>query len=232
MDDRIATSAPTSASVAEDATVNRHLSELAKKYQRQVRSYWPRYRTYARQGRQLGNRYNLAGRQLKSKLAGGTWKLDQKSSLGLMILPIETGLLISRHLLAFLEDLLAIGEHRLGLREADREKTNHPLPTLSLSASPGEKVESVFLIQNDREYPVSIELQPQSIVGKESGPCNSCELDFSPQATTLPAGANQMIRLTTQVSEDTTEDIYHTRINILGLENKAFCIQLQVFSKN
>ncbi|OZG70193.1 hypothetical protein BTA51_27360 [Hahella sp. CCB-MM4] len=211
------------------AASDTQLSLLAQNYRRQIQQYWPRFQTYARQGRQLGQRYNQAGRQLKNKFASGSWQLDQQSSLGLLILPIEAGMLISRHLLALLEDLLAVGEHRLGLKELEKGLADRPLPTLALKARPGEKIESVFLIQNDQPHQVTIELQPQSMVGQESGPCDSCEFGFSPQATTLEAGANQMVRLTTQVSEDAAEDIYQTRINILGMENKAFCIQLQVF---
>ncbi|WP_020405579.1 hypothetical protein [Hahella ganghwensis] len=206
------------------------LNQLTTEYRRHLKTYRPRFQTYFRQGQSLGARYRLAGRQLKHRLTTSHWEIDQKNSLNLMLLPLETGLLISRHLLAFLEDLLAVGEHRLGLLEAGSDDHRGSLPILSIKASPGEKIESVFLIQNDQAHPVSFELQPQSVLGKESGPCDHCELSFSPQCATLAPGAKQMIRLTTQVGNETVEGIYHTRIDIAGMKNKAFCIQLRVFS--
>ncbi len=210
-----------------DAPLVHRLTELALRYRDQLQLYIPRFRAYARRSQQLKGRFEVAGNQLKQQLLSDIWMLDQQRSLSILILPVEAGLLLSRHLLAFLEDLLSVSEHRLGLREQDR-LNGQALPIMAMTAKPGDKVESMFLIQNDHPQPVNIAFNQQALVGRKTGPSEACDIIFEPGVITLPAGSNQMIRLTAHVGEAVADDIYLARVDIEGLENKAFCLQVQV----
>jgi hypothetical protein len=145
--------------------------------------------------------------------------------------------LLSKHGLAFADELTTVTERALGLKSSSASPTFAPGASppprveINLNARVGETAAGAFLVENTRPEPVHIAFEASQIVDRQNAPVEGAAVRFDPAALDLKPGTQVTVKVLIKIStEFKPGELYFSRIRIAGFDEKEVLIALNILS--
>jgi len=151
--------------------------------------------------------------------------------------------LLTKHGLAFADELTNITERALGTRPgaaptpsgAPSEAAAGPPPTtasrveIKLNGRPGEVAAASFLVENNQPQTLKVSFEASEIISRDGEPVRSPSVQFEPPHLAIRPGEQAAVKALIAISpEFKVGELYLLKVRLVGFEQKEVWIGIQV----
>jgi hypothetical protein len=137
--------------------------------------------------------------------------------------------LLTKHGLAFADELTTVTERALGLRANVQTPAASSRVEINLHARVGETATAAFLVENNQPQTLEVSFEASQIVSRGGEPIGTSAVRFDPPRLALEPQAQATVRALIDLSTDFKPgELYLARIRIVGFEQKEIWIGLTV----
>ena len=142
--------------------------------------------------------------------------------------------LLSKHGLAFADELTTVTERTFGLKttattEATRSPSTAPRVEINLNARVGDTAAGAFMVENTQQETLNVSFEASEIFSVQSEPIRSAGVRFDPPRLDLRPGLQAMVKVSIEITpEFKSGERYLFRIRLVGFEQKEVWIGLNI----
>jgi hypothetical protein len=149
--------------------------------------------------------------------------------------------LLTKHGLAFADELTTITERALGIRpgapppaptaapSSPGASTNVPRIEINLNAHVGETATASFLVENNQEQTLKVSFEASQIISRGGRPIGSPSVWFEPSHLNIEPGMQAAVKALIDISpEFKAGEIYLLRVRLVGFQQKEVWIGIHV----
>lgn len=144
--------------------------------------------------------------------------------------------LITKHGLAFADEMATITARALGVTKPDQPRASSPSTAngapraqVQLAARVGQTATATFLVENSRPQPLDVSFAASPVVSSHGDAIKRAKVRFKPARLRIKAGAQSTVQVSVKVSaEFKADEVYLLRVRLVGFEEKEILIALRV----
>lgn len=137
--------------------------------------------------------------------------------------------LLTKHGLAFANELTTATERAFGLKPNAETAAASPRVEINLHARVGETATAAFLIENNQPQTVEVSFAASQVVSRHGEPLTSAAVRFDPPRLALEPQLQATVRALIDISpEFKPGELYLLRVQIVGFEQKEIWIGLNI----
>lgn len=140
--------------------------------------------------------------------------------------------LLTKHGLAFADELTTITERALGIKPDAGAAASPPRVEINLQARVGDTASAAFLVENSQQQTLEVSFEASQIVSRQGEPIRSPAVRFDPPRVTLKPHLQATVRALIDISpEFKPGELYLLRIRLVGFEQKEVWIGINVLPR-
>ncbi len=144
--------------------------------------------------------------------------------------------LITKHGLAFADEMATITARALGVTKPEQPRTSSastpaapPRAEVQLAARVGQTATATFLVENSRPEPLDVSFEASPMVSSHGEAIKRATVRFKPSRLRIKPGAQSTVQVSVKVSpEFKVDEVYLLRARLVGFEQKEILIALRV----
>jgi hypothetical protein len=137
--------------------------------------------------------------------------------------------LLTKHGLAFANELTSATERAFGLKPDAETAAASPRVEINLHARVGETATAAFLIENNQPQTVDVSFAASQVFSRQGEPLPSATVRFDPSRLALDPHLQATVRALIDISpEFKPGELYLLRVQIVGFEQKEIWIGLNI----